>query len=108
MKAEKYRNDLLPRARKAYELYLNSFRQMGAAYPQVLIAQRNLYQLEVEYIRSVSRASFFGTQLQGFLLSNDALQAPIFIVSPEESFVTGSAGNGGAAPEFLDLSGHEN
>ncbi|MCI0603126.1 TolC family protein [bacterium] len=108
LKAERYSTDLLPRARKAYQLYLNSFRRMGAAYPQVLISQRNLYQLEVEYIDSVSRASFFATQLQGFLLSNEALQAPVFVVSPEESMVTGSAASPEAAPEFLDLSGHEN
>ncbi len=94
-KAEKYRSHLLPRAREAYRLYLNSFRQMAAAYPQVLIAQRNLYQLEVEYIASVTRASLFATQLQGFLLSNDALQAPAFDFSPEESMVTGSV----AGPE---------
>ena len=108
LKAEKYSRDLLPRARKAYQLYLDSFRQMGAAYPQVLIAQRNLYQLEVEYIDSVSRGSFFATQLRGFLLSNDALRAPIFVVSPEESMVTGSAASPEADPEFFDLPGHEN
>jgi len=33
---------MIPRAQKAYDLYLNNFRQMAAAYLQVLIAQRNL------------------------------------------------------------------
>jgi len=30
---EKYRTQVVPRARQAYEMYLSSFRQMAAAYP---------------------------------------------------------------------------
>ncbi len=41
---------MIPRAQQAYDLYLNNFRQMAAAYPQVLIAQRNLFQLQQDYI----------------------------------------------------------
>ena len=37
-RVEKYRTQMIPRAQKAYDLYLTSFRQMAAAYPQVLIA----------------------------------------------------------------------
>ena len=44
--AERYRSTMLPKARQAYDLYLNNFRQMAAAYPQALIAQRNLFQLQ--------------------------------------------------------------
>ena len=50
--AEKYRTQVVPRARQAYEMYLSNFRQMAAAYPQVLIAQRTLFQVEAEYARS--------------------------------------------------------
>ncbi len=104
LRAERYEKELLPRARKAYGLYLASFQQMAAAYPQVLIAQRNQYQLEVEYIRSLRRASILAVQLQGNLLSNDALSSPKF----EDSLVTGtSAASRESEPEFLDLSSHE-
>jgi cobalt-zinc-cadmium efflux system outer membrane protein len=41
---ERYQQVVLPRAAKAYELYLASFKQMAAAYPQVLIAQRTMFQ----------------------------------------------------------------
>lgn len=50
---EAYRDEMLPQARRAYELYLTSFRQMAAAYPQVLIAQRNLFQLQEEYVEAL-------------------------------------------------------
>ena len=48
--AQKYRTEILPRAQRAYDLYLEKFKAMEAAYPQVLIAQRNVAQLEVEYV----------------------------------------------------------
>ncbi|MDQ3169789.1 MAG: TolC family protein [Acidobacteriota bacterium] len=48
--AEEYRNTLLPRAEEAYRLYLARYREMAAAYPQVLIAQRSLMQLTQEYL----------------------------------------------------------
>lgn len=43
---ERYRTQMIPSAQRAYDLYLNSFRQMAAAYPQVVITQRNLFQLQ--------------------------------------------------------------
>lgn len=72
----KYESEALPRARTAYELYLQSFQKMAAAYPQVLIAQRNRYQLEVEYTAARTEAWTAALQLQGFLLSEGALDAP--------------------------------
>jgi len=66
--AEKYRTRVVPRARQAYEMYLSNFRQMAAAYPQVLIAQRTLFQVEVEYARSLVELRRAATSLRGFLL----------------------------------------
>ncbi|MFN2514571.1 MAG: TolC family protein [Pyrinomonadaceae bacterium] len=66
---EKYRTQVLPRARQAYEMYLSSFRQMAAAYPQVLIAQRTLFQVEAEYARALISLRQSGVGLRGFLLS---------------------------------------
>ena len=47
---EMYRTDLLPKARQGFQMYQGNFRQMAAAYPKVLMAQRNLIQMEEEYI----------------------------------------------------------
>lgn len=74
--AERYRNEMLPRAREAYDLYLESFQQMTAAYPQVLIAQRSQYQLEVDYVAAVTRQWVAALELQGSLLAGGALESP--------------------------------
>lgn len=75
---EKYRTQVIPRARIGYEMYLSNFRQMAAAYPQVLIAQRTLFQVEVEYARSLLALKQSGVSLRGFLLSGglDAISRP--------------------------------
>ena len=65
---ERYRTKVVPRAREAYQMYLASFRQMAAAYPQVLIAQRTLFQVEVEYARALIQLRESAVRLRGFLL----------------------------------------
>lgn len=65
---ERYRTQVLPRARQAYQMYLANFRQMAAAYPQVLIAQRTLFQVEVEYARALIHLRQTAVGLRGFLL----------------------------------------
>jgi outer membrane protein, heavy metal efflux system len=67
--AEKYRSQMIPRAQRAYELYLNSFRQMAAAYPQVLIAQRNLFQVHDEYLTALVDTWRSAVEIEGLLLS---------------------------------------
>ena len=73
--ATEYQEQIIPRARQAYELYLTSFKQMAAAYPQVLISQRTYFQAQVEYIRALVDVWQNATQLQGFMLTG-ALDAP--------------------------------
>ena len=65
---ERYRTQVVPRARQGYQMYLASFRQMAAAYPQVLIAQRTLFQVEVEYARALIQLRQSAVGLRGFLL----------------------------------------
>lgn len=65
----RYRNDMLPKAKQAYELYLNSFRQMAAAYPQVLIAQRNYFQVQEDYVTALNQAWERSIEIQGLLLN---------------------------------------
>lgn len=73
--AEAYRAEILPRAEEAYRLYLTSYRQMAAAYPQVLIAQRNLFDLSTRYLESLEEGWQAALRIQGFL-SGDGLQSP--------------------------------
>jgi len=73
--ARQYREQMLPDAQKAYELYLDKYRQMAAAYPQVLIAQRMLLQLRVEYTEALIGEWESAIAIQGHLLT-DGLAAP--------------------------------
>lgn len=68
--AERYRMQILPRAREAYELQVQNFRAMAVAYPQVLTAQRTLFQLEVEYAKALVQLRAQGAGLRGFLLQD--------------------------------------
>jgi outer membrane protein, heavy metal efflux system len=72
---ESYRDRMIPRARKAYELYSKSYSGMAAAYPQVLIAQRTLFQLQTNYITVLEDLWVNSVALQGFLLT-DGLESP--------------------------------
>lgn len=73
--AARYRDNILPRARRAYELYQTSFNQMAAAYPQVLIARRSYLRAQADYTRSLVDLWQSGLSIQGFLLDG-GLSAP--------------------------------
>ena len=75
--AEAYRNDMLPRAEEAYRLYLARYREAAAAYPQVLIAQRTLFQLNAEYLEDLEGAWRSALRIQGFLVEDDGLAPPM-------------------------------
>ncbi len=72
---EKYRSRMIPRAQKAYDLYVKSYAGMAAAYPQVLISQRTLFQLQTDYISALETLWGNSIALKGFLLT-DGLEAP--------------------------------
>jgi len=65
---ERYKVHILPKARQAYDLYLSNFRSMSGAYPQALIAQRNLFQLQDSYVTSLVNAWQRAIDIQGLLL----------------------------------------
>lgn len=73
--AESYRTEILPRAEEAYTLYLARYREMAAAYPQVLVAQRTLFELSAEYLTSLNDAWRSALRLQGYL-AGEGLEAP--------------------------------
>jgi cobalt-zinc-cadmium efflux system outer membrane protein len=72
---DRYKNQMIPRAQKAYELYAKKYQEMASAYPQVLIAQRTLMQLKVSYITALETFATSSVSLQSYLLT-DGLEAP--------------------------------
>jgi outer membrane protein, heavy metal efflux system len=72
---DRYKNQMIPRAQKAYEMYAKKYQEMASAYPQVLIAQRTLMQLEVSYITALETFATSSISLQSYLLT-DGLEAP--------------------------------
>jgi cobalt-zinc-cadmium efflux system outer membrane protein len=74
-RAESYRTAIIPRAEKAYRLYLERFREMAAAYPQVLIAQRTLFQARAELLMALGEAWHEAALIDGFLLTG-GFEAP--------------------------------
>src|SRR6266576_439018 len=73
--AMEYRDEMLPRAKKAYGLMVERYGQMLASYPRVLDAQRKLYELQLDYIAALESVWTNGIALQGYLLT-DGLEAP--------------------------------
>ncbi len=73
--ATEYRDEMLPRAKKAYGLMVDKYGQMLASYPRVLDVQRKLFELQIEYIAALESVWTNGLSLQGYLLT-DGLEAP--------------------------------
>jgi outer membrane protein, heavy metal efflux system len=74
--AQRYRDEMIPRAARAYQLYLAKYQAMGAAYPQVLVSQRTYFQLQVAYINVLENLWRSAIALQNYSLSS-GLSAPI-------------------------------
>ena len=73
--ALEYRDEMLPRAKKAYTLMVEKYGLMLASYPRVLEAQKRLFELHAEYITALQAVWTNGMALQGYLLT-DGLEAP--------------------------------
>ncbi len=73
--AERYRTKMIPQAEKAYRLYLQKYNNMTAAYPQVLVSQRTLFQLQTDYIAALENVWTNSVAIKGFMLT-DGLEAP--------------------------------
>lgn len=73
--ANRYKNEMIPRATRAYQLYLAKYRQMGAAYPQVIVSQRTLFGLQAAYIAVLENVWSNVIALQNYTLSG-GLDAP--------------------------------
>ncbi len=74
--AERYRTQMLPRARRAYELQVIKYQQMALDYPAVLAAQHMLFTLQLGYTEALHEEWRAAIALQNFALE-DGLDAPI-------------------------------
>jgi outer membrane protein, heavy metal efflux system len=74
--AKQYKTEMLPRAEQAYQLYLKNYRSMAAAYPQALMSQRTLFQLQVDFVQALSTAWQTSLSIQAFGLT-DGLAMPV-------------------------------
>ena len=59
---------MIPAAREAYEMYVGNFANMAAPYPQVLATQRNLFQLQEEYVAALMTAWRSAVEIEGLLV----------------------------------------
>ena len=75
-RADRYKQEVLPKAQRAYDLYISNFRQLSAAYPQALMAQRNLFQLQDAYVDALTTVWARSVEIQGLLLTGSGNDAP--------------------------------
>ena len=88
---ERYKTQLLPRAARAYELYLNKYQNMAQAYPQVLVSQRTLFQLQIHYLEALRDVWQSAIALQNYTLSG-GLDTPMSRGSSSTSINLPAAG----------------
>ena len=67
--ASRYRDEILPRTKRAYVLITQQYGLMGASFSRVLNLQRELYSAEVEYLQALQNAQMSYVVLDGFLYS---------------------------------------
>jgi cobalt-zinc-cadmium efflux system outer membrane protein len=92
MEAQRYKDEMIPRATRAYQLYLEKYRNMASAYPQVIVSQRTLFQLQVAYINVLKDLWSKAIALQNFTLSGGLDMPPVVGSSSTSLNLPGSAG----------------
>ncbi len=95
VEANRYQKEMIPRAQQAYRLYFAKYQQMGAAYPQVIVSQRTLFQLQVGYINALEGLWSTAIALQNYLLT-DGLTAPTPFGTTSTTLNLPNAGGAGA------------
>lgn len=74
--AKDYRENTLPKAQRAFELYLDYFRKRRAAWPQVLVAERAYFQYREEYLNALVELRQAEVEINGLLLVDGLKQPP--------------------------------
>ena len=88
--ANRYGTEILPRARKAYELMLQRYGLTLASFTSVLNLQRMLFRLETDYIEALENLKVNAVLLDGFLLSG-GLEVPSAMDVVEPASAGGSS-----------------
>ena len=95
LQAERYRTQMIPRAQRAYELYLQKYRNMAAASPEVIISQRTLFQLQESYAQVLGELWTTAVQLQDYLLASGlSAPRPSGSIGTQSNLPTGGSGGG--------------
>ncbi len=89
-RAASYREAIVPKAEEAHRLFLARFEERAAAYPQVLIAQRTLFQVTEEYLEALADGWRAAVLIEGLVLEGGLAAPSARDVSPGRSM--GSAG----------------
>jgi cobalt-zinc-cadmium efflux system outer membrane protein len=74
--ADTFRGETLPKAAEVYQLYWESFQNRRAAWPQVLDAQRDYYDLYEEYLDNLLDARRAQVKIDTFLVEDGLRQPP--------------------------------
>ncbi|CAN5752602.1 TolC family protein [soil metagenome] len=68
--AQRYRTEMIPRARRAYQLQVTKYQQMALEYPAVLVAQHMLFTLQLGYTEALNQEWRAAIALQNYALMN--------------------------------------
>ena len=71
----RFRDRILAKIEQAHRLHLERYRQMAAAYPQVLLSQRTLFEVQAEYVGALTRLRTAVVLLDGMLLFEEPTPA---------------------------------
>lgn len=74
VEARTLQDEALPAAREAYQLYSESYKNRRAAWPQVLVAQREYFQLTDEYLEAVLEVRRAEADMLGLFLGDGLAQ----------------------------------
>jgi cobalt-zinc-cadmium efflux system outer membrane protein len=70
--ASKYRTEMLPRAGEVLGMYQSNYQGMAGPYPPVLLAQRTLFQLQVDALRALEGGWQSALALQNYGIASNA------------------------------------
>jgi cobalt-zinc-cadmium efflux system outer membrane protein len=74
--ASDYRDNSLPKARRAYELYTEYFNNRRATWPQVLVAQRTYAQMQEDNVNTLIALRRARVEIEGMLLIDGLVEPP--------------------------------
>lgn len=74
--ARDYRENTLPKASRAFDLYQDYFKKRRATWPQVLVAERAYFQYREEYLNTLVELRRAEVEIKGLLVVDGLTQPP--------------------------------